>query len=365
MILLLASVLSLIICLIALIILVRARIELKSLSISLLIGAAGMEAIASITSILGSLSSTKYMALNYFILSLGFFTTALLFGIMFIELIRTGRATTKITLIGAILYGYLFMEPVTAYDSLLGNVFKVNNYWDRTSLRGAYGRIMIILFMLIILLDFLIVAKLYLTKTRTPEKRRMTYLFTTGIILFALPYLTISPLSFINPSFRITIVPAQFVSSSLGWLLLSIIIAKNAYFANLLTQTIQAFLLIRKSDGTLIYSKVFVESMKARESLFASFLTATVSAMSEVIEVGAMKTIFFEKIVLNFAMGKTSYAALLTDKGSSIIQPVLRDLLDEIERSIPKEELLSPATEVSTLEKIDKIVEKVLYPLLP
>jgi len=365
MILLLASVLSLLICLITLGILLKARGKLKAQSITLLIMAAGMQSISSISSILGTISLDKYIALNYFIISIGAFTTALLFGMMFIELIRTGKAITKITMVGAIFFGYLFMEPITTYNSLLQNLFRVNNYWERTSLRGSYGRIMIILFMLIVLLDFLVVAKLYLTKTKTPEKRKMTYLFTIGIVLFAFPYLTISPLSFINPAFKIIIVPAQFIFSSLGWLVLSIVIAKNAYFANLLTQTIQAFLLIRKSDGTLIYSKIFVEPMKEKESLFASFLTATTSAMSEVIEVGSMRTIFFEKIVLNFAMGNVSYAALLTDTGSSIIQPVLNELLLEIERTIPKDELLSPATEYSTIEKIDKIVEKVLYPLLP
>lgn len=365
MILLPTSSLSLLISLITLGILIKARSKIKTQSITLLIMAVGMQSISSIFSILGTIAPDKYTALNYFIISIISFTIALLFGITFIELVRTGNTVTKITMIGAIFFGYLFMEPIITYDLLLQNLFRVNNYWERISLRGSYGRIMIILFMSIVLLDFLVVAKLYLTKTKMPEKRKLAYLFTIGITLFAFPYLTISPLSFINPVFKTAIVPAQFIFSSLGWLIISMVIARNAYFANILTQTIQAFLLMRKNDGTLICSKVFVEQMKGKESLFASFLTAITSAMSEVIEIGAMRTIFFEKTVLNFAVGDISYGALLTDTSSSIIQLVLNELLLKIERTISKEDLLSPAVEETTIRKIDEIVESILYPLLP
>ncbi len=341
------------------------RGKLRAQSIDLLTFAALTQAVASLFSVFGTYVFSKELALNYFVLSVDAFTTAVLMGLMFIELIRKGRSTTKITFIGAILCGYLLMEPIIYYKDLIDNLIKVNNFWERTSLRGFYGRIMIIVLMFILLIDFLYVSRQYIKKTITPEKKRLAKLFAFAVLLFALPYLTISPLSFINPSMRTTIVPTQFIFTSLGWLILAIILTKNPYFANLLTQTIQALLLIRKTDGILIHSKVYAESMRGRESLFASFMTATVSALSEVIRVGSMRKILFEKVVLNLQTGQSLYAALLTDTESTIIEPVLRELIIELERKIPQEDLLSVTTEQAILEKIDDITERILYPLLP
>ena len=360
-----SSLVSLIVSLVILILLIQKYLVIRARPIFYLLLVALMQFLASIFSILGTIASTKEVAINYFTASLILFSFTILLGLLFVEIMRTGSETTIFTLIGSILIGCLFVDAVYPHPTKEYLVFKVNGFWERSSFRSDIGRILIIIYIALFIIDFIYVTRKYLHRTVTKEKKKYAYYLFLAVLTYILPYIVLSPLVFMYEELRITVVSAQFILTAIGWLILGTVLWRNPYFAYILTQTFLGFLVIRKSDGTLIYEKAFVERLKDKAALFASFLSATFTAVSELMGVGNMREILFTKTALTFEIGNYVYVALITDKPSPIVSSILQRMLVEIEHEIPKDDLLSPAIEEKTIQKIDEILNRHLYVLLP
>jgi len=313
---------------------------------------------------LGTISIEKESAISFFVISTAVASFSLLFALMFVEIMRRGFEVTVPTIIGGLLTGGLVLETIFSSRLINYYVYKLYGFWERTTFRSDIGKILLLVLMLLFVIDFFYVTRRYMKKTKSPEKRKYAYLLFLSALIMVSPVI-ISPLTFVYEEANYLIVPYQFIAFTAGILVLSIILIKNPFFAYMLPQEFLAFLLIRKKDGILIYSKAFTEGLKDKASLFASFLEATFSAVRELIGVGAMTEIKFENNVLTFGIGGLTYAAIVTDKESTIVYQILKKIIDEIESEIPKEYLVSPVIDENTIKKIEDIMNRNLYTLLP